>query len=123
MHGLEGAFIPGRFEQLGEEPPFIVDGGHNPQGIRALIDSLALYYPNRPVIFIAGVLADKDYSQMVETLVAYPQTRMLIAIEPPVPRALKSDMLAQAVRDELRRQDAYRPKGGNYTSKHVYVKV
>ncbi len=111
VHGLEGAFIPGRFEQLGEEPPFIVDGGHNPQGIRALIDSLALYYPNRPVIFIAGVLADKDYSQMVETLVAYPQTRMLIAIEPPVPRALKSDMLAQAVRDELRRQDAQAARG------------
>ena len=109
--GLAAAAIPGRFELLGEQPPFIVDGGHNPQGIQALIDSITLYYPNRPVIFVAGVLADKDYPQMVETLVAYPQTRMFIAIEPPVPRALKSDALAQAVRDELQRQDAQSARG------------
>lgn len=104
--GLAETRWPGRFELLGHQPPFIVDGGHNPQGVQALIESLAQSYPERPVIFIFGVLADKDYETMARQMVAYAPARMIICIEPPNPRALPTEELSRALSAELRRQDA-----------------
>lgn len=104
--GLESVTWPGRFELLGEDPVFIVDGGHNPQGIQVLVESLQQRYEGRPVLFIFGVLADKDYPAMVRQLVAYSCTRAIICIEPPNPRALKSEDLAQALNEELKAQNA-----------------
>lgn len=104
--GLEDVVWPGRFELLGESPDFIVDGGHNPQGAKALVDSLAQRYAGRPVLFVMGVLADKDYPAMVREIVGYEGTRAIICIEPPSPRALSTADLAQAVRGEVKRQNA-----------------
>ena len=104
--GLANTTWPGRFEVLGDDPTFIVDGGHNPQGAQVLIESLAQRYPGRPVIMIMGVLADKDYPTMLRTIVAYEPLRMFICIEPPNPRALTTEELARAVKDELAEQDA-----------------
>jgi dihydrofolate synthase/folylpolyglutamate synthase len=104
--GLANTVWPGRFEVLGNDPTFIVDGGHNPQGAQALIESLAQRYPGRPVIMIMGVLADKDYATMLRTIVAYEPLRMFICIEPPNPRALATEDLAHAVNEELAAQDA-----------------
>lgn len=104
--GLEDASWPGRFELLGIDPPFIVDGGHNPQGAQVLVESLAQRFPDRPVLFILGVLADKDYPAMVRSLLAYAPTRAVICIEPPNPRALPTEDLAAALNEELARQNA-----------------
>ena len=38
--GLSEVYWPGRFERLHEQPTFLVDGSHNPDGIRALLKSL-----------------------------------------------------------------------------------
>jgi len=103
--GLLATYWPGRFEVLGEEPTFIVDGGHNPQGARVLVESLAQRYPNRPVLLVMGVLADKDYRTMLHELLAYEPVRMFICIEPPNPRALPTEELAQAALDELQGQN------------------
>ena len=99
--GLAQARWPGRFELMGQNPPFIVDGGHNPQGARALVDSLAQWYPDRPVFFVMGVLADKDYNTMLDTVIAYPGTRAFFTIEPPNPRALTSADLAAAIKNRV----------------------
>jgi folylpolyglutamate synthase/dihydrofolate synthase len=104
--GLADVRWPGRFEQLGDNPEFIVDGGHNPQGAKVLVESLEQRFPGRPVLFIFGVLADKDYPAMVRHLVGYAPTRAIICIEPPNPRALPTEELAAAVNDELARQNA-----------------
>ena len=104
--GLAHIYWPGRFEVLGEDPTFIVDGGHNPQGARALIESLEQRYPDRPVIFVMGVLADTDYTDMVRTIIGYAPARMVVCIEPPNPRALPTEQLAQALEDELQTQNA-----------------
>ncbi|MDO4400604.1 MAG: cyanophycin synthetase [Coriobacteriia bacterium] len=103
--GLATTYWPGRFEILGNDPTFIVDGGHNPQGVQVLIDSLEQRFPQRPVIFVMGVLADKDYPAMVRQLVGYPFTRMFICIEPPNPRALPTEDLAQCAQDALQEQN------------------
>lgn len=99
--GLADARWPGRFELLGQNPPFIVDGGHNPQGAQALVDSLAQWYPDRPVFFVMGVLADKDYRAMLDTVIAYPDTRAFFTVEPPNPRALSAADLAAAIHERV----------------------
>ena len=104
--GLAGTYWPGRFELLGDEPVFIVDGGHNPQGAQVLIESLEQRFPDRPVIFVMGVLGDKDYKAMVRSIIGYGPTRMVICIEPPNPRALSTEGLSRALHDELRAQNA-----------------
>ena len=45
-------------------PDFIVDGGHNPQCVDALAAALESLYPGRKLIFLSGVLADKDWHSM-----------------------------------------------------------
>ena len=104
--GLANTVWPGRFERIGDDPTFIVDGGHNPQGAQVLIESLEQRYPGRPVLFIMGVLGDKDYRAMARQVVGYAPTRMVICIEPPNPRALSTGDLARALQDELDAQNA-----------------
>ena len=38
--GIRDMFIPARIEYLGGRPPLILDGGHNPAGIKVLVDFL-----------------------------------------------------------------------------------
>jgi dihydrofolate synthase / folylpolyglutamate synthase len=52
--------VPGRLELLAEDPPTFVDVAHNPDGARALAESLPEVAAGRPVIGVLAVLADKD---------------------------------------------------------------
>ena len=67
--GLSTVRWPARFEVLSQKDPLIIyDGAHNPQGIRAMVKSLGLYFPGQKVNILSGVMADKDYGEMVELL-------------------------------------------------------
>jgi dihydrofolate synthase/folylpolyglutamate synthase len=58
--GLGAVQWPGRFQVLRRDPIVVLDGAHNPAGARALAASLRAYFPNQPVTFVLGVLADKN---------------------------------------------------------------
>lgn len=97
--GIVQAEWPGRFEIVENDPgkPLIVaDGGHNPQGTRALAESLDDVFPGRKPVFIIGVLEDKDYPSMLETIL--PLGTGFVTVEPDNPRALPADKLARAIR-------------------------
>lgn len=97
--GVAEAVWPGRFEivRAGEgEPTVVVDGGHNPQGARALVDSLNDVFPGRKPVFVIGVLEDKDYPAMLETVL--PLGAAFVTVTPDNPRALPADKLARAIR-------------------------
>jgi dihydrofolate synthase/folylpolyglutamate synthase len=66
--GLAGAQWPGRLEELGGQPPVLLDGAHNPAGIEALVAALHELYPGRRIHAVFGVLADKDYRAMIQRL-------------------------------------------------------
>ncbi len=70
LQGLKSARWPGRMELLHTKDgvSVLLDGSHNPQGIRALYDSLASRWPGRKFLFLMGVVAEKDYPQMVRVL-------------------------------------------------------
>lgn len=92
---------PGRFEIVegGSSPDgfaIVVDGGHNPQGARALADSLAEVFPGRKPVFVIGVLEDKDYPRMLEDVL--PLGSAFVCVTSDNPRALPAHKLARAIR-------------------------
>ncbi len=98
--GIRGAFCAARFEVLARHPLVIVDGAHNPQGADALVESLSDMLGNRAchgVVFVMGVLADKDFRAMIEAVL--PCARAFVVYAPDNERALAADELAQAIED------------------------
>ena len=90
--GLAETTWPARFEILQRDPVFIVDGGHNPHGIRGTADSLRRLFPGQKFVFVTGVMADKDVESILGLLV--PMARRFYTVTPDNPRAMKADVLA-----------------------------
>ena len=63
--GLASVKWPARFEILSKDPLIIADGGHNPEGIDAAIESVKTYFKGEKILLLTGVMADKDYDRMV----------------------------------------------------------
>ena len=74
----------------------IIDGGHNPQCVDALSAALRKLYPNQKLIFLAGVLADKDWKAMFRRVL--PMAKAFVAVTPDSPRALPAEELAEWLR-------------------------
>ena len=68
VQGLAKVKWPGRFEVLMKHPVFVLDGAHNPHGIKATVASLKEHFGDRKLTFVMGVMADKDVSHMVEMI-------------------------------------------------------
>lgn len=83
---------PARFELLRNHPIFIADGGHNPQGIAAVVESLKQHFPGRPITFLIGIMADKDIPHMIDQLA--PIAKEFITVTPDNPRAMDATELA-----------------------------
>jgi len=66
--GLAGARWPGRLEELGGQPPVLLDGAHNPAGVQVLLEGLRYLYPGRRIHCVFGVVADKDRGPMLRAL-------------------------------------------------------
>ncbi len=93
--GLAQTYWPGRFEILQKDPVFLVDGAHNPQGIEATASSLKAAFKDKKIIFIFGVLADKNYNAMLDTIA--PLAKCIICVSPDNKRALSAEALANEV--------------------------
>lgn len=93
--GMADTHWPARFEVLCHDPVFIVDGGHNPHGIRATADSLKRLFPDRRIVFLVGVMADKDVESILG-LVA-PLAERFFTVRPDNPRAMAADELARRI--------------------------
>lgn len=93
--GMAGTHWPARFEVLCHDPVFIVDGGHNPHGIRATAHSLKRLFPDRRIVFLVGVMADKDVESILG-LVA-PLAERFFTVRPDNPRAMAADELARRI--------------------------
>ena len=92
LHGLENAVWPGRFEILSRDPLFIFDGAHNKDGITNATKSVKSYF-DKKVIVLTGVLADKDYRAIAESISEISDT--VVTISPHSKRALDSSSYAE----------------------------
>lgn len=91
--GLSQVRWPARFEVLGRDPVFVADGGHNPQGVTAAVESIRLYFPGKRIVFLTGVMADKDVSTMLPIIA--PVAAEFVTVRPDNPRSMAADVLAE----------------------------
>lgn len=86
----------GRFSVIGKKPLFVIDGAHNEDAARRLSESIRFYFTNKRIIYIMGVLADKEYDKIISA--TYEHAQHIIAIKPPHnARALDAYELAEAL--------------------------
>lgn len=64
-NGIKNASISGRCERINGTPAIYIDGGHNPGAAFNLKNTLEMYFTNRKLVYIIGVLADKDYDTVL----------------------------------------------------------
>jgi dihydrofolate synthase/folylpolyglutamate synthase len=62
------ASVPGRLEQVADDPPVFVDVAHNRPGAAALAASVPRIAADRPVIAVIGILDDKDAAGIIAEL-------------------------------------------------------
>lgn len=66
--GLSRVFWPARFEVLGREPFFVVDGAHNVDSARSLAQTLTQFFPKLQPWFVLAILSDKDIAAILKQL-------------------------------------------------------
>lgn len=88
----------GRFTILNKKPLFICDGAHNEDASLRLCESIRYYLKDRKLIYIMGVLADKEYEKVIKNTVSLADS--VITLTPPNnARALPAYDLAMAVKE------------------------
>lgn len=97
--GIEKTRWGGRFELHSGSPDIILDGAHNPDGIRRLRESVNQMFGAVPICYVCGVLADKDYEKEIEIL--FGRASNVFTVTPPSPRAMKSTDLKAAIKDRF----------------------
>jgi dihydrofolate synthase / folylpolyglutamate synthase len=106
---MQKTFWPGRLEVFDSDGrPVILDGAHNPDGARRLVESLQEYQclvdgVEEPQTtwdwtFVIGILDDKDTAAMLD--VTLPLARRVITTAPRTPRALDAHVLAERIQSK-----------------------
>lgn len=74
--GFAGCYVPGRLETVvppsDSEPSVVVDVAHNPDGMSALVRGLVETFAFEKIVFVVGILADKDHEGMLAELTRLP---------------------------------------------------
>ena len=91
--GMSKAYWPARFEIINEKPLMIYDGAHNPEGLRACIDSVKRFFGEQKVNILSGVMADKDVSEMLPVIKEV--ANKAFTVTPDNPRSMKSSVYAE----------------------------
>ena len=89
--GFASTYWPGRLEEI---DGVLLDVAHNPDGVRVVSDALRDLYPERPVELVFGVMADKDYREILRVLPG--SVRHLHLCPPLTPRSLAPEACASA---------------------------
>jgi len=113
--GLKKVTWPARLELMGKSPLFMLDGGHNPQCAQALAQALDKILAGKKVVFLLGVLADKDYAQIMDTVIPYASE--FICLTPFSDRAMSADNLAKFL--QSKNQKAFAVPGAGEPSHEV----
>ncbi|HTZ17462.1 MAG TPA: folylpolyglutamate synthase/dihydrofolate synthase family protein [Dissulfurispiraceae bacterium] len=96
--GLASTRWRGRLELVSSDPPVIVDGAHNAEAAGALAGFVTGYLPDRKIIMVLGIMADKDIKEILDALL--PVAAETIFTSPAYSRAESPDRLADLARAE-----------------------
>lgn len=84
--GLKKAYIPSRLDCIHQDPCIFIDGGHNREGIDALLKAMDTMKELKDPVVIFGMMRDKPYQYAVRQLAM--RAKAFLAVQPPVPRAM-----------------------------------
>ena len=93
--GFRKARQIGRLEILSKEPLVLIDGAHNPDGAKALKQTVDRLFIGRKILMTTGVLADKDVDGILDSFMAI--TGDFVATEPDNPRKMSAENLANKI--------------------------
>lgn len=94
--GIFNASWQGRFEVLGEDPLFIIDGAHNEDAVKQLALTIENSFTNPSLNLIIGILKDKEHEKMLAQIL--PFANEVYTITPPNERGLDGIILAEEIR-------------------------
>ena len=112
QEGIASVKMPARFEVLSEKPLFVLDGAHNPGGLKALSNAIDKYLSGKNIICVMGMLKDKDCKNSLKFL-----------------EGKIHKLITTTVRDNPRRQTAQELKNTagvyfeNVTAEEDYIKA
>ena len=119
----------GRLEAICFDPPIILDGAHNPQGVTsftAFLSEMEVLSEENPCEVIMGVMADKDVSSMLDILVenwCVPVGRITL-VTPDQKRAMPAADLRNAWDMALRRsKEFYNLESCMYNAREKLIAV
>ncbi len=95
-NGWSAVQWPARLQVLEREPPILLDGAHNPQGMQALAAAVDDLRGRAPVGWVGGLMADKDAAGVCRALA--PVAARVWTVPVSNPRALAPSDLAAAAR-------------------------
>ncbi len=68
ISGLKNSAWKCRFEIFPNDPMVVLDGAHNSHGIKALMESISLYFHDKKKVFVFSMLNEKDYIESVDMM-------------------------------------------------------
>lgn len=96
--GIAETSWPGRFTTIAKNPLVIIDGAHNADAAQKLGKQIANHFTNRRIIYIMGMLKDKEADRIVSATCALADCIVTVTT-PNNPRALHALDLARLVRE------------------------
>ena len=86
--GLRETIWPGRLHLISKNPLIVLDGAHNPAGIREVAEAVEKAFSYNRLILIIGIMKDKDIGNMISRLV--PMADYIICTSPNYYRSAES---------------------------------
>ncbi len=125
--GIAATRWPARLEHVSEQPEILIDGAHNPAGVRALADYIRRFYLGRRRIWIVyGALRDKAVAEMASVL--FPLADRLILTAPANARAMPPEdipaeraHITHSVGEALQLLDQARPTDVIFITGSLYL--
>ncbi|RAO03146.1 Dihydrofolate synthase [Micromonospora saelicesensis] len=90
--GFASTSSPGRLERVRNAPTILLDGAHNPHGMKATVTALQEEFAFSKLVAVIGVLADKDAEALLELL--EPVVDQVVVTRNTSPRAMPTEELA-----------------------------
>jgi dihydrofolate synthase / folylpolyglutamate synthase len=100
--GLETVRWPGRFEIIQNRPTVVLDGAHNGEGVRALIEELESFREERRIKLLFASMEDKDWRLMLQSLSAVVDEIVLTRVQ--MERCADPSRLADELRGNIPHQ-------------------
>lgn len=97
MYGVSHTIWEGRMERVSNHPMTILDGAHNPESAAMLKRNMELYFSDKNIIYVIGMMKDKNKEQVLCTLL--PGCKAAIAVTVPGPRGEQGEILKDMMKE------------------------